>query len=203
MDTISLDVSSRDVLRKKVKALRREGMTPLHLYGKGKPSRALQADSFTVGRVVEQVGHSVPLHLKMDGAKEQALVFIREVQYHPITNRVLHVDFYQVDAAERVSGSVPFVLTGEAPAVRIHRGVLMQTLHYLSVECLPMAMPERIDVDISHLEELEQGIRVSDLVTDAGVTILADPEDLIVRINSPRITEEGAGAPAEQSESSN
>ncbi len=201
MDTISLDVSSRDVLRKKVKALRREGTTPLHLYGKGKPSRALQADSFTVGRVVAQVGHSVPLHLKLDGAKEQALVFIREVQYHPITSRVLHVDFYQVDAAERVSGSAPIVLTGEAPAIRVHRGVLMQTLHYLSVECLPMAMPERIDVDISHLEELEQGIRVSDLVTDAGVTILADPEDLIVRITSPRVTEEGAGAPTEQAES--
>jgi large subunit ribosomal protein L25 len=66
---------------------------------------------------------------------------------------------------------------------------LMQTLHTLSVECLPMEMPERIQIDISGLEELDQGIRVSDYDPGSGIAILTDPEELIVRVGAPRIAE--------------
>ena len=129
---------------------------------------------------------------------------MREVQRHAVTNQILHIDFYRVDATERLRGEIPVVLTGEAPAVRVHRGILMQTLHILAVECLPMDTPERIEVDISLLEALDQGIRVSDLATDPAITILTDPEELIVRVNAPRVAEDGAagqpgdaaGAPA-------
>ena len=195
MDTISLDVGPRDVLRKKVKALRRSGVIPLHLYGRDMPSRALQADNATVAKIVNQVGHNIPLYLKVEGSAEQNLVFVREVQHHPITNRILHVDFYRVDATEKTTGEVPIVLLGEAPAVRVHHGVLMQSLHQLSVECLPMEMPERIEIDISGLEELDQGIRVSDFPPGPGVTVLTDPEELIVRIGAPRVVEEEVERP--------
>lgn len=204
MDTISLDVGPRDVLGKKVKALRRTGMTPLHLYGKGIPSRALQADSSTVTKIVNQVGHNIPLYLKLEGSQEQNLVFVREVHHHPITNRVLHVDFYRVDVTQRIIGEVPITLLGEAPAVRIHGGVLLQTLHQLSVECLPMEMPERIEIDISGLKELEQGIRVSDFTPGPGITVLSDSEELIVRVSAPRVEEEvekpAAAVPTEETE---
>ena len=190
MDTISLDVSSRDVLRKKVKALRRTGMIPLHLYGRGMPSRSLQADSSTVTKIVNQVGHNIPLYLNLADTKEQDLVFVREIQHHPITNRILHVDFYRIDVSQRVKGEVPITLLGEAPAVRIHHGILMQALHVLSVECLPMEMPERIEIDISGLEELDQGIRVSDYAPGSGITVLSDSEELIVRVGAPRVVEE-------------
>ena len=204
MDAISLEATPRDVLGKKVSNLRRAGMTPIHLYGKGIDSRALQADSVTVNKVVSQVGQNIPLQLKVSDTNEQALVFVREVQRHAVTNQILHIDFYRVDATERLRGEIPVFLTGEAPAVRVHRGILMQTLHTLAVECLPMDTPERIEVDISLLEALDQGIRVSDLATDPAITILTDPEELIVRINAPRVAEDGAagqpgdaaGAPA-------
>ena len=204
MDAISLEATPRDVLGKKVSNLRRAGMTPIHLYGKGIDSRALQADSVTVNKIVSQVGQNIPLQLKVSDTNEQALVFVREVQRHAVTNHILHIDFYRVDATERLRGEIPVVLTGEAPAVRVHRGILMQTLHTLAVECLPMDTPERIDVDISHLEALDDGIRVSDLATDPAITILTDPEELIVRVNAPRVAEDGAagqpgdaaGAPA-------
>jgi large subunit ribosomal protein L25 len=189
MDTVSLDVSPRGTLRKKVKALRRTGMVPLHLYGKGMPSKALQADGSTVSKIVRQVGHNIPLYLKLEGTMEQDLVFVREIQHHPVTNRILHVDFFRVDATTKTVGEVPVVLFGEAPAIRVHRGVLMQTLHTLSVECLPMEMPERIQIDISGLEELDQGIRVSDYDPGSGIAILTDPEELIVRVGAPRIAE--------------
>ena len=204
MDAISLEATPRDVLGKKVSNLRRAGMTPIHLYGKGIDSRALQADSVTVNKVVSQVGQNIPLQLKVSDTNEQALVFVREVQRHAVTNHILHIDFYRVDATERLRGEIPVFLTGEAPAVRVHRGILMQTLHTLAVECLPMDTPERIEVDISLLEALDQGIRVSDLATDPAITILTDPEELIVRVNAPRVAEDGAagqpgdaaGAPA-------
>ena len=198
MDAISLEATPRDVLGKKVSNLRRAGMTPIHLYGKGIDSRALQADSVTVNKVVSQVGQNIPLQLKVSDTNEQALVFVREVQRHAVTNQILHIDFYRVDATERLRGEIPVFLTGEAPAVRVHRGILMQTLHTLAVECLPMDTPERIEVDISLLEALDQGIRVSDLATDPAITILTDPEELIVRINAPRVAEDGAaGQPGE------
>ena len=71
----------------------------------------------------------------------------------------------------------------------------MQSLRHLSVECLPMDMPEKMEIDISHLEELEQGIRVSDLAQVPGLMILADPEELIVKVNTPRVQEEAAELP--------
>ncbi|MDP6102304.1 MAG: 50S ribosomal protein L25 [Dehalococcoidia bacterium] len=190
MDALSLDVSTRDVLRKKVKALRRTGMIPLHIYGRGLPSRAMQADSSTVTKIVNQVGLNIPLYLNLEGTKEQDLVFVREVQHHPITNRILHVDFYRIDVSQRVKGEVPITLFGEAPAIRVYKGVLMQSIHTLSVECLPMEMPERIEIDISGLEELDQGIRVSDYTPGSGITVLTDSEELIVRIGAPRVAEE-------------
>ena len=182
-------------MRKKVKALRRTGMIPLHLYGKNLPSQALQAESASVIRTVNQVGHNIPLYLRVDGSQDLDLVFVREIQHHPVTNRILHVDFYHVDVTQRVKGEVPIILLGEAPAVRVHRGVLMQSLHHLSVECLPMEMPERIAIDISGLEELDQGIRISDVPPGQGITFLADPDELIVRVGAPRIGEEGIGRP--------
>ena len=192
MDTVSLTVEPRDVLRKKVRSLRRSGVIPLHLYGRDMQSLSLQAPLASVSRVVSQVGHNIPLYLTVAGSNKQNLVFVREVQHHPITNQLLHVDFYRVDASRRIIGEVPVVLLGEAPAVRIHRGVLMQTLHQLSVECLPMEMPERIEIDISGLEELDQGIRVSDFVPSEGITVLTDPEELIVRVAAPRVTDDPA-----------
>lgn len=190
MDAVSLTVEPRDVMRKKVKALRRSGMIPVHLYGRDMQSMSLQATLASVSKVVNQVGRNIPLYLTVAGSNEQNLVFVREVQHHPITNQLLHVDFYRVDASRRIIGEVPVALFGEAPAVRVHRGVLMQTLYQLSVECLPMEMPERIEIDISGLEELDQSIRVSDFAPSQGIIVLTDPEELIVRVSAPRITED-------------
>ena len=200
MDTISLEVSPRDVLRKKVKALRQTGMVPLHLYGRGMPSRALQGDSTTVTKAVSQVGHHLPLLLQIGATGAQELVFVREIQRHHLTNRLIHVDFLRVDVTLRTAGDIPIVLVGDAPAVRLHSGILNQTLHHLSVECLPMDMPDRIEVDISQLLELDDGVRVSDITVDPGITILSDSEELVARVGSPRVEAEAGVAAAEVAE---
>ncbi|MBF8266606.1 MAG: large subunit ribosomal protein [Dehalococcoidia bacterium] len=186
MDTMTIDVFTRDVLGKKVETLRRKGITPLHLYGKGMSSRSLQADGSTLIKLISQVGHHIPVYLKLDGGKERELAFVREIQRHPVTNRILHADFYRVDVRQSIKGEVPITLVGEAPAVQVHRGTLIQNLHRISVECLPMDMPERIEVDISILVELNQSLRVSDLTLGPGITITSDLEEVIVRVSPPR-----------------
>lgn len=190
METLSFQVSKRVVLGKKVKELRRQGLTPLHLYGKGAPSVFLQADSPAVVDIVKQVGNNIPLNLSYSEAETPDLVFVREIQRHPISNQILHVDFYRIDVTQKVRGVVPIFLQNESPAVRIHGGVLSQLTHSLSVECLPMDMPERIDIDISVIEIPDQAIRVSDFITDNRITVLADPEEIIARVTPPRVAQQ-------------
>ena len=187
MDTLSLEVSPRDIHRKKVNSLRKNGITPLHLYGKGIVSVSLQADTLAVSAIVKRAGHNIPVSIVTKGTQDETLVFVGEVQYNPTTNQILHVDFFSIDVSHSLKRDVPIFLTGESPGVRVHRGVLVQGLHSLTVECLPLNMPERIEVDISMLEEIDQGIRVADYIPESGVNVLSDPEDLIVRVSAPRI----------------
>ena len=192
METISLKVSARETLRKKVRALRRSGLIPLNLYGLGMPSRALQGDTPTVTTAVGQVGHHLPLVLEMPEGGATELVLVREIQRDPLTNNLIHVDFQRINVSEKTTGNIPLVLLGEAPAIRAHGGLLNQTIQYLSVECLPMDMPERIEIDITSLEKLDQSIRVSDIAIGENITILSAPDDLIVRINAPRVTQQAS-----------
>ena len=193
MDTLSLEVSPRDIHRKKVDTLRKNGITPLHLYGKGITSVSLQADTLAVSNIVKKAGHNIPVSITTKGTPDETLVFIGEVQYNPVTNQLLHVDFFRVDISRPMKRDVPISLIGESPVVRIHRGVLVQGLHSLAVECLPLNMPERIEVDISVLQEIDQGLRVSDCIPGSGISVLSDPDDLIVRVSAPRIDRSARG----------
>ncbi len=190
MDSLTLEAEPRAVSGKKVAALRRQGLTPINLYGKGVESSLLQADSPSLQKVVAQAGGSVPVALTVKGAKGSHLAFIREVQRHPMTEAILHVAFYQVSLAETMRAQVPIYLVGDAPAVRLHSGVVMQALYSLEVESLPLDVPQFVEVDISGLEDFEQAVHVSDVSFEDSVTLITDPSDLIVRVNPPRVVEE-------------
>ena len=100
MDTLSLDVSHRIIQRKKVNALRKEGITPLHLYGRGISSSSLQAKSSDVLRIVNLAGHNIPVTISQSDSNEQSLAFVGEVQYDPVSDEILHVDFLRVDTSQ-------------------------------------------------------------------------------------------------------
>ena len=187
MEAIYLPAAQRDVFGKKVKTLRKSGLIPLHLYGRGMPSISLHGNSQEVAKAISRVGQHMPLNLQIESSSEPELVFVREVQYHPVTNQILHVDLVRVDVSQAITGEVPISLSGEAPAVRSQGGVLVQSMYRLLVESLPLEMPERIDVDISSLEELDQSIRVSDIAASQGVKLVGDLDEIIVRITSPRV----------------
>ena len=195
-DTLTLEASPRSVTGKKVRALRRTGISPLHLYGKDTASLNLQADSSVLQRLVIQAGRNIPVSVSVEGTRDAHFAFIREVQRHPITEAILHVDFYQVPMAEVMRAQVPVYLVGEAPASRMLNGVLNQALSSIEVECLPLDVPQNIEVDVSDLADFEQAIYVSSINLGDSVTIITDPGELIARVNPPRVAVEEEVIPA-------
>ncbi len=200
MDSITLQAETRAVTGKQVTGLRRQGLTPIHLYGKGVPSTALQASSSVLQRVVTRAGRNAPVSISVAGSTEPHLAFIREIQRHPLTEAILHVDFYQVSLAELMRAQVPVYLVGEAPATRTLSGTLFPALRFIEVECLPLDMPQYVEVDVSGLIDFEQAIYVSSIKLGDAVTILTDPSELIARVNPPRVVEEVAAPVAEVTE---
>ena len=194
-ESLSLQAEPRSVTGKKVKGLRRLGLTPIHVYGRGIEPAALQADATTLRKIVSQAGSNIPVTVEGEGSSRFA--FIREVQRHPLTEDILHVDFLQVPLTETIRSEVPVYLIGEAPAVRLMDGALNQALNSLQVESLPLAVPQFVEVDVSSLEDFERSIYVSDISLGDNVTILNDPEELVARVNAPAAAVEEAEAPSE------
>jgi len=205
MGKIELQVKTREILGKKVRFLRRQNITPVHLLGHGIDSLTLQCDTPQLQRVLSQAGKTRLVSLKLDDTKKPRNVVVREVQKDPITGRLFHVDFYQVRMEEKIKVEIPIVLVGEAPALKEKDNTLVQELNILDIECLPDQIPNSVEIDLSPLTEADQTIQVKSIVLGAGITILNDPEQAIVRVSKrvieaappPKeaVVEEGAVAP--------
>ena len=182
MEVLKLKMTQREVLGKKTRFLRRKGITPTHFFGRNIKSLTLECPTAELERTIAQAGTTRLINLHHDMDKQPITTIIREIQRHPISGQLLHVDFYQVRMEEKMTVDIPIVLIGEAPALKGRGRILTQPSTHLSIECLPHKLPSRIEVDISSLEEMNQAIRVSDIVLDPDVTITADPDQLVVKI---------------------
>jgi len=180
---MELKAKTREIKGKKVRFLRREGLTPAHVYGHGIEPVALQCDTGELQKLLAQAGRTGIVGLKLDKARKVRNVMVREVQKEPRTGEILHVDFYQIRMEEKLKVDVPITLVGEAPALKLKENYVAHELDTLSVECLPDNIPSHIEVDISGLEEAEQGIHVQDIVVGEDITILNNPEQLIAKIS--------------------
>ena len=136
-----------------------------------------------------QVGANVPVSVEFEDQEMENICFVREVQRHPVTEEVIHVDFMRVNVSQTVSAEVPLALTGVSPAVELMAGTLLQNVQSLSIEALPMNMPAEIPVDVSVLVDFETALLVSDIEVPENVTVLNDPGDAIVRVAPPRLAE--------------
>jgi len=183
MDKIELKVAKRDILGKKVKHLRRQGITPVHLFGHGIDSLALQCDTGELERVLGQAGQTRLIDLKLAKEKKPRTAVVREFDRDWRKRQLLHVDFYQVKMEEKIKLEVPVVLIGEAPALKSKTNMLEHELGTLTVECLPAKIPTGIEVDISSLAEPDQAIRVKDVTLDKDITVLNNPELVVVKIS--------------------
>jgi len=182
MEDLTLNAAPREVLGKRNRFLRRQGITPAHIFGHNIKSQALQCDTAHLKRLVAHAGTTRLISLSIDGEKQPKRVFLREIQRNAVSRELLHVDFYQVKMGEKMEVDVPIVLVGEAPAMKGKGRMLAYSITSLSIECLPEKVPPQIEVDVSVLEEVEQAIHVKDIVLDPDITVNADPEQLVVKV---------------------
>jgi large subunit ribosomal protein L25 len=182
MADTGLKVSKREVLGKKTRFLRRQGLTPAHLFGHGVESLALQCDTIELQHTIARKGTTRLVNINVGGEKEARRVFIREIQRDAITGMLIHVDLYQVNKAEKIKVALPIIFVGAAPALKQKNNIIEHIINELDVESLPDDLPPQIEIDLSILVEVNQSISVRDIKLKPGVTIVAPPDQLIVKI---------------------
>jgi len=200
VDDLKLQAAPRQVLGKKTRFLRRQGITPVHLFGHNIKSLALQCDTLQLQQLIAQAGRTKLIRLEIDDDKHPRSVFVREIQKDVIDRQLLHVDFYQVKKGEKIAVEVPIILVGEAPAMKGKGRMLAHGVNSLSIACLPDNVPPQIEVDLSLLEELEQAIYVRDIVLGPGVTVNTDPDQLVVKVSEAMVKEEEVVVPEVEAE---
>lgn len=187
MEGLTLPAANRSILGKKTGFLRRQGITPTHLFGHNVKSLALQCDIAQLQRIIAQAGMTKLISLEIEDEKRPRSVFIREIQRDEVSKQLLHVDFYQVRKEEKIAVDVPIVLVGEAPAMREKGRILTHGVTSLSIECLPDKLPPQIELDLSPLEEVGQTIRVKDIVLSPEITVMTDPDQMVVKVSEARV----------------
>ena len=200
MATLELKATKRHIEGKKVQTLRRQGVTPAHLFGPGVESLAIQCDTPDLRNILVDAGHTQLVSLKLGHEHHPRTVMIREVQIDNFKGGVLHVDFYQVNLAEVIRVNVPIFLIGESAAAKMKGNSLVQELNDLTVQCLPANIPSKIEVDVTPLVTADQLIRVKDLPAITDVTIINEPSVVVARIAVEVIEVEQPKAVAEEAE---
>lgn len=193
MEKVVLKATKRDVIGKQVKAMRREGKLPAVIYGRHVEPIAIVLEAHSAGMALAKLTSSSLVTIDVDGQEFSALV--RERQRDYIKGVLTHVDFLAVDLNEKIRTSVGLVFVGVSPAVKDYNGVFVHNLERLEVECLPTDLPERIQVDISNLKQIGDGIRVHEvdaMLTDK-VAVLNDPDEMIAVVTQPK--EEATAVP--------
>jgi len=179
---IALSAITRDEIGHKSRFIRKQGNIPATIYGKGVVSVSLSIDEETFIEVLKAAGETNVIDLSFDG--KTSPVLIHAVQKNPVSRKVLHVEFYVVNLKEKMKTSVPVRVTGESPAVKGNLGTLMTILNEVEIEALPTEIPENVMVDVSHLDAVDSEIKVRELSTPTGVTIITDPEQTVVKIGA-------------------
>jgi large subunit ribosomal protein L25 len=187
MEGLTLPASKRDILGKKTRFLRRQSITPAHLFGHGIESLTLQCDTARLRRIIARAGMTRLIALGIEGDKKPRSVFLKEIQRDACTGELLHVDFYEVIKTEKVRVDVPIVLVGEAPAIKEKGCILTHALTTLSIECLPDTLPPQIEVDLSQLKEAGQAIYVRDIALTPDITVNTDHDQMVVRVAEARV----------------
>ena len=187
MNNLNLSVSKREVTGKKVSELRNNGLTPVHMYGPEIESSSLQCDTAILDRVITDAGTNIPVTIDVENGDQGNLCFIREVQYHPVTNKVLHVDFMKVQEGRPVRAQVPVSVEGTSPAVRTMGGTLLQPLQTLTVEALPLEIPEIIILQAELLVDFETNLYVSDIHLGDNVSIINEASEMVASVVAPRV----------------
>ena len=184
------EAEPRDILGKKVKNLRENGIIPANIYGKGIDSMPVQMSYSKVKTMLNSEGINGYIELDINGEKSSRAVIIRDVTRHPISRDVEHIDFNQVDQSTKIQAIIPIVIIDEAPAVTENKAVLLNGIDSLQISALPGALPKSIEVSVAGLMEFDDAVFVSDIQIDNSIDVLSPSDALVVKASAPRIAEE-------------
>ena len=193
MEKVVLKATKRDVVGKQVKAMRREGRLPAVIYGRRNEPIIISLDAHSASLALGKLSSSSLVTIDVDGTEYASLV--REKQRDYIKNRLLHVDFLAVSLDEKLRATVSIHFVGVSLAVKDFNAVLVHNLEELEVEALPGDLPEGIDVDISVLSRIGDGIRVRDVMVSDKVRLLDNPDTMVAVATAPKVEEEAAAVP--------
>ncbi|MGH7663064.1 MAG: 50S ribosomal protein L25 [Gemmatimonadaceae bacterium] len=198
MDTPRLTARTRSETGKGVaRTLRRNGETPCVIYGHAREVQPLAVGTHELERLLGHISAGSTV-VEVDVGGRTSRTLLREIQRHPFRKQVLHVDFQELVAGEKVTVRIPIVLVGTADGVKNGGGILDQTMRELEIEVDPADIPNHVDVDVTALG-IGHSIHVEEISLPAGVTVLDDPEATICVIAAPKAEVEEA-APAEGEE---
>jgi len=188
--TDAYQVEPRTVVGKTVARLRRSGVLPASIYGRGLESVAVQLPYVVARDLMNSHGYNSLINLQVEGEGKTRPVVVKQVAQNPVTRELWHLDFYQVDLSRKISGPVTVHFTGESPAVNDMNGVLVIHADTVVVEALPADMPESLEVSLESLAEFDTYLFAKDIKTGAGVEIMSDPEFMLAAVTRPRIASE-------------
>ncbi len=185
MATITLGASPRtDVGTGVARKLRQAGKVPAVIYGHGREPQSLAVDTREVERLLSGISAaSTVIELSFDGRTTRTL--IREIQRHPVKRNIIHLDFQELVAGEKVTVSVPLRFTGVADGVRNGGGILEETMHQVHLRLDPSSIPDHIDVDVTNLT-IGHSIHIRELSVPEGVTVLDDANATVCVCTAPK-----------------
>ncbi|HSK93732.1 MAG TPA: 50S ribosomal protein L25 [Candidatus Angelobacter sp.] len=198
---LELTLDAREAQGKANKRLRREGLVPGVVYGKGQDSTPVQVDAKTFETLYRSAGKTSVVKFRLPGASRATSGFIKDVQRNPLTGRPIHVDYLLVNLKQEMEVDVPLVFTGEAPAVEETGGTLLHQLSTLRVKALPNDIPHEVEVNVSTLVSLDVAIHVRDLSLNRDlITVMTDPDTMVAAVVPPRVEVEEEPVVAEGEE---
>jgi len=198
LDTLEIQVEARTKQRKRdARRLLRAGKIPAILYGPKMAPVALALDKKEFSRRVAGLQGSHLVRMKSAAAElAEKVALVQDMQFHPITDDVIHADFYEVDLSARIQVHVPLHFIGKAVGI-VNGGILQPILREIEVECLPLDIPEFFDVDVSALD-IGDSVHIEDLHMPEGVVSMAEDNLALVTVVPPTVEAEAAtAAPAE------
>lgn len=195
--SLLLNAAARTETGRKVADLRLAGQIPAVVYGHGLTTKNLCLNELELKKLLHQISESDLVDLVIDNEKPIKVLF-HDISHDTLTNKIIHIDFYQVRMDEKITTEIELNFVGESLAVKDLGAVLIKTLDSIKVECLPGDLISHLDVDLSALNQLGTIIRAKDLKIPSTLTLLTDSETPIALAEEPKKEEILTAAPTQE-----
>lgn len=183
MAEFSLNAEVRTVKGKKVSQLRTEGKIPGSVYGPNVEPQKVAFDARELETTLRNAGGTNVIDLNVDG--KSVPVLAREVQRSVLKNDILHVDFLAPDMRKKIRAEVRIEITGQSPLVASRKGIMLTGPNSITLEMLPSNLLNKVTINVDDLDTIGDTIAVKDLPLREGITVINDPEEMIVKIVQP------------------